>query len=182
MCDVKSRGWRKFIKRTRSRSHSLFMFGETQSKKQQDRRSFCWLLLFALNIKKNYKTSTVRSRISSKLIFARWVRYFHRACLGFYVTSSRMLVLISGNKIWQLWNSYTKYVAMGVCSALFILVRRNIINSSMRRRDKWSCITWWTVYHTHTAILLSTVSHEQSDIPSTCTWTVRHSFHLSITK
>ena len=45
------------------------------------------------------KTLPVRSRISSKLIFARCVGYFDRAYNGFYVTSSRMLVLIEGNKI-----------------------------------------------------------------------------------
>ena len=46
----------------------------------------------------------MRSRISSQLIFASCVGYFDRAYYGFYVTSSRMLVLIEGNKIWQLWN------------------------------------------------------------------------------
>ena len=49
--------------------------------------------------------SAVRSRISSELIFASCVGYFDRAYDGFYVTSSRMLVLIEGDKIWQLWNS-----------------------------------------------------------------------------
>ena len=44
-------------------------------------------------------TSAVRWRISSKLIFASCVGYFDRAYYGFYVTSSRMLVLIKGNKI-----------------------------------------------------------------------------------
>ena len=43
------------------------------------------------------KRSAVRSRISSKLIFASCVGYFDRAYCGFYVTSSRMLVLIEGN-------------------------------------------------------------------------------------
>ena len=41
-------------------------------------------------IKKNKKTSAVRSRISSKLIFASGVGYFDRAYYGFRVTSSRM--------------------------------------------------------------------------------------------
>ena len=45
------------------------------------------------------KTSAVRSRISSKLIFASCVGYFDRAYYGFCVTSSRMLVLIEGDKI-----------------------------------------------------------------------------------
>ena len=51
------------------------------------------------------KMSNVRSRISSKLIFASCVGYFDRAYYGFSVTSSRMLVLIEGNKICQMWNS-----------------------------------------------------------------------------
>ena len=43
----------------------------------------------------------MRSRISSKLILASCVGYFDRAycSYGFYVTSSRMLALIAGNKI-----------------------------------------------------------------------------------
>ena len=48
------------------------------------------------------KTSAVRSRISSKLIFASCVGYFDRAYYGFYVASSRMLYLIvltEGDKI-----------------------------------------------------------------------------------
>ena len=45
------------------------------------------------------KTSAVRSRISSKLISASCVGYFDRAYYGFYVTSSRMLVLTEGDKI-----------------------------------------------------------------------------------
>ena len=36
---------------------------------------------------KDKKTSAVRSRISSKVIFASCVRYFDRAYYGFYVTS-----------------------------------------------------------------------------------------------
>ena len=39
------------------------------------------------------------------LLFASCVGYFDRTYNGFYVTSSRMLVLIEGDKIWQLWNS-----------------------------------------------------------------------------
>ena len=49
----------------------------------------------------------MRSRNSSKLIFASCVGYFDRAYYGVYVTSSRMLVLIEGDKIRQLWNSVT---------------------------------------------------------------------------
>ena len=45
------------------------------------------------------KTSAVRTRISSKLIFASCVGYFDLAYYGFYVTSSRMLVLIEENEI-----------------------------------------------------------------------------------
>ena len=41
----------------------------------------------------------MRSRISSKLIFASFVGYFARVSYGFYVTSSRMLVLIEGDRI-----------------------------------------------------------------------------------
>ena len=44
--------------------------------------------LYKIRIK---KTSAVRSRISSQLIFASCVGYFDRAYYGFYVTSSRML-------------------------------------------------------------------------------------------
>ena len=36
----------------------------------------------------------MRSRISSKLIFASCVGYFDRAYYGFYVTSSRLLVFV----------------------------------------------------------------------------------------
>ena len=109
------------------------------------------------------KTSAVRSRISSKLIFASRVGYFDRAYHGFYVTSWRMLVLIEGNKIWQLW----KLVSVQIRSMWpWISMRpHNVINSSMTRGDKWSCITRWTLlYHTRTGILLNTVSHELSDI------------------
>ena len=102
----------------------------------------------------------------------------------------------------------TKCVAMDVYATLFMLVGRNIINSSTRRGDKWSCLTRWTLYHTRTAILLSTVSHEPSDIiltfplpinvwrhwrhsrsqishePSdvllTCTWAVGHSLNMYV--
>ena len=41
----------------------------------------------------------MRWRISSKLIFASCVGYVDRAYYGFYVTSSRMLVLTEGDKI-----------------------------------------------------------------------------------
>ena len=41
----------------------------------------------------------MRSRISSKLILASCVGYFDRAYYGFYVTSSRMFVLIEEDKI-----------------------------------------------------------------------------------
>ena len=51
------------------------------------------------------KRSAVRSRISSKLIFATCLGYFDRGYYGFCLTSLKMLVLIEGNKIWQLWNS-----------------------------------------------------------------------------
>ena len=49
----------------------------------------------------NKKTSAVRWRISSKLIFATCVEYFDRAYYGFYATSRRMIlvVFIRGNKI-----------------------------------------------------------------------------------
>ena len=47
----------------------------------------------------NFKTLAVRSRVSSKVIFASCVGYFDRAYDGFYVTSSKMLVLVEGNKI-----------------------------------------------------------------------------------
>ena len=50
-------------------------------------------------VKRIKKTSAVRSRISSKLIFASCVGYFDRAYYGFYVTSSWMFVFFEGNKI-----------------------------------------------------------------------------------
>ena len=161
------------------------MLEETWSKKQQDRKSSCWLLLFTSNIIINTKTSAGRSRISSKLIFASCVGYFDRVYNGFYVTPSRMLVLIEGNKIWQLWNSMSVQIRsmwLWICVRPYlylVLVRRNIISSSMTRGDKWSCITRWTLYHTRTAILLSTVSHEPSDIILTCTWAVGHYFIIT---
>ena len=40
----------------------------------------------------------MRSKISSKLIFASCVGYFDRAYYGFYVTSSRTLILIEGGQ------------------------------------------------------------------------------------
>ena len=43
----------------------------------------------------------MRSRISSRIIFASCVGFFDRAYYGFYVTS-RMLVLIKGDKIWNI--------------------------------------------------------------------------------
>ena len=51
------------------------------------------------------KTSAVRSRISSEIIFASCVGYFGRAYYVFYVTTSRMEGRIEGDKIWQLWKS-----------------------------------------------------------------------------
>ena len=50
------------------------------------------------NIIEIYKTSAVRSRISSKFIFASCVEYFDRAYDVFNVTSSKMLVLIKMDK------------------------------------------------------------------------------------
>ena len=81
----------------------------------------------------------MRSRISSKLIFATCVGYFDRACYGLYVTLSRMLILNEGQNLTAVELSEctnTKYVAMDMYATLFILVGRNIINSSMRRGDK----------------------------------------------
>ena len=63
------------------------------------------------NFKDTVPISTgLRSRISSKLIFASCVGYLDRAYYGF-CRSSRMLILIEGNKIWQLWNS----VSVRIC-------------------------------------------------------------------
>ena len=76
----------------------------------------------------------MRSRISSKLIFASCVGYFVRAYYGFYVTSSRMLVLIEGNKILQLWNSVSVQVyGCGYVCAVFVF---NQIRSRVLRRDR----------------------------------------------
>ena len=51
------------------------------------------------NYQKLKNVSYVTSRISSKLIFATFMGYFDRAYYGHYVTSSRMLVLVVGDKI-----------------------------------------------------------------------------------
>ena len=74
------------------------MFEETWSKKQQDRRIS--LLTTIVHFEHYYKIKHVicEIEISSKLIFASCVGYFDRAYYGFYATSSRMLVLIEGNK------------------------------------------------------------------------------------
>ena len=58
----------------------------------------------------------VRPRTSSKLIFASCVGYFDCAYYGFYVTSSRMWVLIEGEQIWQLWNS----VSVQICGCGYV--------------------------------------------------------------
>ena len=69
------------------------MFKETAGKVEL-------LLTSLLSITIKYeKTSAVRSRISSNLIFASSVGYFDRAYYGFFVISSRMFVLIERNKI-----------------------------------------------------------------------------------
>ena len=57
---------------------------------QDRRRSFRLLLL---------KASAVSLTISSKLIFASYVRYFDLAYYGFYVTSSKMSVLLERKKM-----------------------------------------------------------------------------------
>ena len=77
------------------------------------------------------------SRISTKLIFVSCVGYFDRAYYGFYVTLTRVLVLLEGEhnltavELSECTN--TKYVAMDMYATLFILVGGNIINDSMRR-------------------------------------------------
>ena len=53
----------------------------------------------------------MRSRISSKLIFASCVGYLDRTYYGFYVNSSRMLVPIKGGVILQLWDSVSEVYA-----------------------------------------------------------------------
>ena len=61
-----------------------------------------FLLTTIIHFEHYYKlkrTSAVRPKISSKLIFASYVVYFDRAFYRFYATSSRTLVLIEGNKI-----------------------------------------------------------------------------------
>ena len=52
--------------------------------------------------KKTHKTSAIRSRISSKLMFASCVWFFDRAYYGFHMTSWR--IYTEGNKMWQAWN------------------------------------------------------------------------------
>ena len=87
------------------------------------------------------KTSAVRSRISSKLIFASCVGYLVTRTTGFMWPHQGcyLIVLIEGNKIWQLWNSVsvrtnTKYVAMDMYDTLFILVGNKYYN---KRNDRW---------------------------------------------
>ena len=89
-----------------------------------------------------------------------------------------MLVLIVGNKIWQLWNSVSAQIRsmwlwIYMYATLFIFVGRNIINSSMRRGGNDHALlgehhiilvvqqSCWILYQ---------VSHEPSDILLTCTW------------
>ena len=70
------------------RGQSLFFFGAVH--KLENSHSLVTRYIWY----KIKKTSAVRSRISSKLVFASCVGYFDRAYYGFYVTSSRMLVLV----------------------------------------------------------------------------------------
>ena len=81
---------------------------------QDRRRSFRLLLL---------KASAVSLTISSKLIFASYVRYFDLAYYGFYVTSSKMSVLLERKKMWELWKSVSVqirsmllWICMQLCS------------------------------------------------------------------
>ena len=66
----------------------------------------------------------MRSRISSKLVFASCVGYFDRAYYGFYVTSSRMLVLEETNlTAVELSKCTYKYEVCGygyVCDLIYI--------------------------------------------------------------
>ena len=72
----------------------------------------------------------MRSKISSKLIFASCVGYLDRTYYGFYVNSSRMLALIEGDIIGQLWNSVCevyKCVVADMYATIFTFVGRNLI-------------------------------------------------------
>ena len=151
-----------------------------------------FLLTTVIHIKHYYeeikRTSAVRSKISAKLIFSSCVGYSDRSYYGFYVTSSRMLVLIEGNKIRQLCNSVSVLIRimwLWICMRPYLYWLDVILLTDVWGGGKWPCIMhyWVTLYHARTAILLSTAaSHEPSDVLLTCTWAVGHSFNLSITK
>ena len=84
----------------------------------------------------------MRSRISSKLIFASCVGYSIARTAGFMWPHQGCYSLLRGTKsdsCGTLW--VYQCGAVDVYATLLILVRRNIINSSMRRENKWSCIT-----------------------------------------
>ena len=74
------------------------------------------------NILWNEKTWAVRSRISSKLIFARCVRYLDRTYDGFYVNSSGMFVLTKGDILWQLWDAVRE-----VYATIITFIGRNLV-------------------------------------------------------
>ena len=165
------------------------MLEETWSKKQQVRRSSCWLPGTIIYFEHYYKT---KQNVSCEID-----DFVETLCQLCRILRSRVLGVLCDlikdvSPYWGEQNltavelserTNTKYVAMDMYATLFILVGRNLINSSMRRGDKWSCITRWTLYHTRTAILLlSTVPHEPSDILLTCKWAVGYSFNLSMTK
>ena len=91
----------------------------------------------------NLKTSAVTSRISSKLIFASCVGYFNCAYYGFYVTSSRMLVFIEGNKIWQLWNLVSVQTRRYGTYNMWTMRRRKLFLFRVisKNRYTWSLLT-----------------------------------------
>ena len=91
-----------------SSSHSKFPYllgGKFLVKETATQEKFQMTTI--VDIEHYYKIimSAVRSRVSSNIIFASCVRYCDRAYYGFSMTLSRTLVLIEGNKSWQLWNS-----------------------------------------------------------------------------
>ena len=71
----------------------------------QDDLRRCVLLLSHIIVKWKKRQLWGRGFRRNSSFFSSCVGYFDRAYDGFYVTSSRMLVLIQGDKIWQLWNS-----------------------------------------------------------------------------
>ena len=115
----------------------------------------------------------MRSRISSKLIFASFVGYFDRAYYGFYVISSTMLVLIE-NKIWQLWNSVSVQIRsmwLWICMRPYLYWLGVILLTAV----------WGEGTNMHYSVNI--ISYSYSNPAEHCiTWAVGHSFNLYMSR